>query len=575
MANRKPNRVCKGRSLAVYGRGRSRAALATVWFLLQVVFLCGSAAAADVPEENLAEPQDAAAPQRLPAIDWDREAEAMVKKHLDTNAWTQQKFATFQPPQGSNSVQSGTKRPQMTPSASVGTGSVGPIGTGPAWLGEMAPFVLEGDREGVGFNGILEVDGIYDSNAVGLVPSEGVLREFVTSQIPVVGTPASFIYPQEVISPNQTQLGVWFEQPTDLARFRAYALMNLFGDDTAVEFQVYKVYANYGWFKAGKDYSIFFNQSAAPDTIDFEGPNAIPYVRFPQLVLNIPLSELGFAPHQGIVLGIEHAPGEFTLLNGSNNALMPWTDANNLWGSNETMPSIVGKYVLTPEGAHFEAAAVLRRLTAVGAGVDPGNTGKPYRSTTYGYGGAVSGKFSTWGQNNVILAAQGGRGIAAYSQDTSHMGLDAAPSVFVYDPPKPGKFGFETRGPLRAIPIAGCWAAYQHFWTETIRSTATFSILTLNDNWVDTKLTPTIDAMSPANSYTYGRLKQARYASVNLIWSPNPSFTVGIEYMYGHRIITAGGIGDPNQQVPGRKGQANRFQACVRWNFDHKTPFRN
>ena len=105
----------------------------------------------------------------------------------------------------------------------------------------MAPYVLTGDREGVGFHGLLEVDEIYDVNAVGLIPNRGVIREFVTSEIPVTGTQAATLYPREVISPNQTQLGVWFEQPTNLARFRAYVLMNLFKEVYKTGFQVYKV----------------------------------------------------------------------------------------------------------------------------------------------------------------------------------------------------------------------------------------------------------------------------------------------------------------------------------------------
>jgi hypothetical protein len=298
-----------------------------------------------------------------------------------------------------------------------------------------------------------------------------VLREFVTSQIPVTGTQAATRYPREVISPNQTQLGVWFEQPTELARFRAYTLMNLFKDPYTVDFQIYKVYANYGWFKAGKDYTIFFNQSAAPDTIDFEGPNAIPYIRTPQLVMNIPLEELGFRSNQGLVVGIEHIPSDLTLLNAANNDNMPDIDKAVLWGPVNELPSFVGKYVYTPEGAH----------------------------------------------------------------------------------------------------IWGAWAAYQHFWTETVRSTGTFSILTLNDEFVSRGLTPSVDVDDPGNTQ-YGRLLQARYASINVVWSPNPTFTLGIEYMYGHRFITGDSV---PAGATSNAGQANRFQACVRWNFDHKTSFRN
>ena len=514
--------------------------------------------------------EDVGSIQRLPPVadpsenvDWDREAAAMVERHL-ADSTPGYNFAALQPQQSSQmSQQARTNQRYSWNRARIGSPSQSGqaaaqeysarIGEGPAWLGEMAPYMLTGDREGVGFHGLLEVDEIYDTNAVGLVPNKGVVREFVTSAIPVTGTPASTLYPREVISPNQTQLGVWFEQPTNLARFRAYTLMNLFKEVDRTAFQVYKVYANYGWFKAGKDYTIFFNQSAAPDTIDFEGPNAIPYVRTPQLVMNIPFESLGLGDHQGLVFGVEHMPGELTLRQ-TPEPQSPPAPAQDEYVSVNQMPSVIAKYVYTPERAHIEAAGLFRRLT--GSGPD-------YRSTSYGYGMALSGKIATWGKNNLILAAQGGQGIAAYSQDSSGLGLDAAPASFINN----------VRGPLKSIPIWGSWVAYQHFWTDTLRSTGTFSILSVNDEAISRNLTSVNDIEDASDIYYYGRLLQARYASINLVWSPNPTFTLGIEYMYGHRFITGNTI--PTQEgATSNKGQANRLQACVRWNFDHKTPFR-
>ena len=529
-----------------------------VGLLLGMPLRCGAEDVGDV--QRLPPVEDPVA-----GVDWDREAAAMVQRvqrQVGDSNWMQFNLSSMQPQQSQQQQgQARNTRPYAWSRARIGTPTASGqaaaedytarIGEGPAWLGEMAPYMLTGDREGVGFHGLLEVDEIYDTNAVGLVPNKGVVREFVTSAIPVTGTPASTLYPREVISPNQTQLGVWFEQPTNLARFRAYTLMNLFKEVDRTAFQVYKVYANYGWFKAGKDYTIFFNQSAAPDTIDFEGPNAIPYVRTPQLVMNIPFESLGLGDHQGLVFGVEHMPGELTLRDTA--AVAPTQDE---YVSVNQMPSVIAKYVYTPERAHIEAAGLFRRLT--GSGPD-------YRSTSYGYGMALSGKIATWGKNNLILAAQGGQGIAAYSQDSSGLGLDAAPSFFNQGPNPP------ERGPLKSIPIWGSWVAYQHFWTDTLRSTGTFSILSVNDESISRNLTPVNDIEDGSDIKYYGRLLQARYASINLVWSPNPTFTLGIEYMYGHRFITGNTL---PASATSNKGQANRLQACVRWNFDHKTPFR-
>ena len=106
--------------------------------------------------------------------------------------------------------------------------------------------------------------------------------------------------------------------------------------------------------------------------------------------------------------------------------------------------------------------------------------------------------------------------------------------------------------------------------TDTLLSTGTIRILTLKDEIASNLLTPSVDPDDSGN-IAYGRLLQARYASINLVWSPNPTFTLGIEYMYGHRFITGNTL---PELATSTAGQANRLQACVRWNFDHTTPFR-
>ena len=534
-------------------------ALLTCLFLVSGAFAEAQSFAVDAPEP----PSGARQLRRLPAvdsIDWQKEAEALLEGHLPTNQFIADRFNATQPPTGNEGPARGAARYSSSSAGDPGTRGYGAnVGTGPSWLGEMAPYVLTGNREGVGFKGILEVCGIYDANALGLVPNDGVQRVFQTSLIPVTGTQSAQRYPRSTISPNQTSLGVWFEQPTALARFRAYALMNLFKYPSFQQhpnFQVYKVYANYGWFKAGHDYSIFFNQAAAPDCIDFEGPNAIPYCRFPQLQLNIPLEAIGGRPNQGLVVGVEHAPASLTLVENQN--IPPPTGYDdNAWAPIDFVPSCVAKWVYTPKRAHIELAGLFRRIAAGGPG---------YSSSTYGYGMALTGKIGTWGENNLILAGQAGRGIGEYAQDSAGMGLDGAPTSFTPsgDPARP------ILGPLRAVPLFGAWVAYQHFWTETIRSTGTFSILSLKDRWITGNLTPTNDPEDPSNSAAYGRLKQARYTSINLIWSPNPTFTVGVEYLYGHRFITGNTtpVGATSD-----KGQANRAQLMVQWNYDHTTPF--
>jgi len=105
---------------------------------------------------------------------------------------------------------------------------------------------------------------------------------------------------------------------------------------------------------------------------------------------------------------------------------------------------------------------------------------------------------------------------------------------------------------LEAIRAFGAWAAYQHWWSKSLRSSATYGFVRLDS---DFDLCP-----NPAGTGTY---KQTQYASMNLVWSPWPPFDVGLEYMFGHRTVTNSTAVDGSTT-----GQNHRVQFTMRWNFD-------
>jgi hypothetical protein len=75
------------------------------------------------------------------------------------------------------------------------------------------------------------------------------------------------------------------------------------------------------------------------------------------------------------------------------------------------------------------------------------------------------------------------------------------------------------------------WIWYQHWWTENLRSTAEASGLW---NAVNTSLV--------AGCTTCNKLLTMTHA--NLIWSPVAFVDLGIEYAWGHRVITTNFKGD-------------------------------
>ncbi len=389
-----------------------------------------------------------------------------------------------------------------------------------AKAGAKAPASLEigGHQVRVGIAGAIQLDVIHDFNAVGLTPGERLPREFITANIPVGGPAAEFTN-RTGFSPNQSRLSGWAETDTPWGPFKVYADVNLFGSTTETEFQIYKAYGEWGWLKAGLDYTLWLNQASIPDTLDFEGPNIIPEVRFTQASLKIPLQLDAKKRELFFTIGVEDAPGEITLQGLPAEMSSVTTDQ---------FPAVIGKLSYEPDWAQIELGGLYRRLRAEGKGYD---------QSVNGWGVILSGSMDTWENDSIILGGLYGNALGAYIQDTSGLGLDAAPTA---------------NQNLKVIPAFGVWAAYQHWWAKSLRSTATYGYVRMDtdfDEWP-----------SPPETGTY---KQTHYASMNLIWSPWPPLDVGLEYMFGHRTVT-----DRTAVDGSTTGQNHRLQFTMRWNFD-------
>ena len=397
-------------------------------------------------------------------------------------------------------------------------GKVPPAKSGmPKELGAKPPAPLDvaGHEVRVGISGAIQLDAIHDFNALGLRPGDGQAREFITALIPV-GGPAADITNRTTFSPNQSYLTGWAETDTPYGPLKVFANVNLMGSTTEPEFQVYKVYGEWGWLKAGLDYTLWLNQAAIPSTLDFEGPNAAPENRFTQASLKIPLHPGAKKRELFFTVGVEDAEADMTLPAGVNPV--------------NQFPAVIGKLSYEPDWTQMELAGLYRRLKAEGPGYD---------QSIDGWGVVFSGSVDTWGSDNFVWGIEYGEALGAYSQDTSGLGLDAAPTS-------------ATNSDLKAIPAFGLWAGYQHWWSKSLRSSATYGFMHLDS---DFDLWP-----NPAGTGTY---KQTQYASMNLVWSPWPPFDVGLEYLFGSRTVTNSTAVDGSTT-----GQNHRVQFTMRWNFD-------
>lgn len=95
-------------------------------------------------------------------------------------------------------------------------------------------------------------------------------------------------------------------------------------------------------------------------------------------------------------------------------------------------------------------------------------------------------------------------------------------------------------GRLDALDLHGGFVGYTHYWSELWRSNLIFGQLTLERN-----------AALEADAF-----RQSRYGVFNLIWSPAPSWTMGMELLYGRL-----------EQQGGARGDTVRVQGSLQYNF--------
>lgn len=344
-----------------------------------------------------------------------------------------------------------------------------------------------GAKVRVAVSGTVQLDVLLDFDALGLDPDADFTNEFITGEIPVRGTPAAHRTHRTGFSVNQSWLCISLSAPTTWGPLRIVSKVNFMGDTTGgPDLSLYETYGSWGPFMAGWAWSTFFNTDSIPDTLDYEGPNAIPELRTPVVRWTQSLPA-----HLSVALALEAPDADLTLPAG--------------FRSLDRVPNVIVRLQVQPSRLTAHLAAMYRRLEARGNGV---------HEAVNGWGVCLSGNLATWGSDSLQFGALGGRALGAYIQDTQGYGLDAAPKA-------PGSTSLKPIGALTG------WLGYQHWWTGRLRSTATGGHVALDNT----------DGQAD-NAY-----KSTTYASMNLIWSPVPPVDVGVEYIYGYRETRSAGCG--------------------------------
>ncbi|MGI9286749.1 MAG: DcaP family trimeric outer membrane transporter [Pseudomonadales bacterium] len=242
-----------------------------------------------------------------------------------------------------------------------------------------------------------------------------------------------------------------------------------------------------GWL-LGQTWSTFQDVGALAENLDFVGPaEGTVFERQPQI-------RYTQGPWQ---LALENPESTITPFGGGDRIV---TDDNGL-------PDIVVRYTHTQDWGWLTAAALARQLS-----VEDSATNIDDDETSFGI--SVSGKI-LFGKDDLRFMVTGGTGLGRY------VGLNVANGAVL-----------DANGDLEAIDSLSGFVSYRHFWSEQWRSNLTLSTFSADND----------DDLTGG-----GATKEAQSVHVNLLFSPNPKFTVGVEYMIATRENEAGDDGDLNR----------------------------
>lgn len=342
-------------------------------------------------------------------------------------------------------------------------------------------FAVPGTKSRLKIGGFAEFDAIYDNNAI-LTPTSFVTNSIVTRDATAVQGEDG----QLAFSTQPSRFTVEWRLPlSSEQRVRAFLSLDFFGNSSSASMSV-RVREAYGEVTnilfggdllLGQTWSAFRNTQAIPGTLDFQGPNANPGVRNAQARWT---KKLGSSP---LTLRIAAAaPDKRTFDNATALTGAPDGSAGLIWDS---------------DGLNLQASVLVRHLRA-----SPSDA--PTLSA-FGWGVSLAGRIympAVLENDFWTFQVTYGKGIGGVINDAP---LDAS-----YD---------EESDELRTLPAFAYSVGYQHWWTTSL-----YSVICYADVWQDTF------AFQADTAYEH-----ARYAALNLTFTPSPAWLFGVEGLYGSR----------------------------------------
>jgi len=353
---------------------------------------------------------------------------------------------------------------------------------------------IPGSKTSIGLHGFVMFQIIHDTNGP-------FGNQFDTAFIPVDDVPS-----ETKFNVNPTRLAFSSTTPVSSGQLNTMISLDLNGQVDRPDPRLRLAYGEYVNNKlglgllGGQTFATMVDIRAVPETVDF----AVPAGSWAQ---RQPLLRLTKSFRGGFILETSiETPQNVRYINAEKEARLPDVVLAGTWLLN-------GNYL-----KHFRLNALARDLRAQDAN---GAT-----DSALGWSIAASAKVDL-----PFLGMRDNLKLNVHYGDGYGTQLKGGPEEGVFN---------TARSELDLIGIWSLYGGIQHFWTEKTRSNLTYGH---------------VNADNP-DSVPSDALDSTTYVTVNFIWNPFKSLSLGVEYLWGRR-----------ENVDGASGTSNRLLFSSRFDF--------